>query len=101
MMLGIQDEVLAKLEEAHAKQTRYVMFIHGSSTSYGWKQSTARSMLRAAMRSAEATPYITRRECIQHETVFVAAIRPKPEPARRRDDPTSKPGTPLDKEVSD
>jgi len=25
------------------------------------------------MRSKEATPYICRRECIQHETVFVAA----------------------------
>ena len=27
------------------------------------------------MRSPEATPYIIRRECIQHDSVFVAAIK--------------------------
>jgi hypothetical protein len=28
------------------------------------------------MSSKDATPYVIRRECIQHDNVFVAAIRP-------------------------
>ncbi len=55
---------------------QYVLFTHGSSTSRIGK-ATTRSQVRKLMRSTEATPYIDRRCCIQHYSVFVAAIRKK------------------------
>lgn len=33
---------------------------------------------RSVMRIKEATPYVVRAHCIQHPSVFVAAIRPLP-----------------------
>jgi hypothetical protein len=51
------------------------MFIHGWSTSMGWKTTTARSQVRSFMRSKEATALIDRARCIQHETVFIAKVR--------------------------
>ena len=55
----------------------YVVFIHGRSTSRRGKK-TARSMVRGFMRSKAATPLIERNHCIQHDTVFVAKVRPLP-----------------------
>jgi hypothetical protein len=77
------DEVMAEiitiversLIEAQRDGRCYVMFIHGWSTSRPG-QTTARSQVRGFMRSKQATQLIERRECIQHETVFVAKIRP-------------------------
>lgn len=54
--------------------TDYVLFTHGWSTSRRGK-TTARSQVRGLMRSKEATPYIDRKRCIQHDSVFVAAIK--------------------------
>src|ERR1035437_9916430 len=51
------------------------MFLHGWSTSRPGN-TTSRSQVRKLMQSKESTPYIVRRDCIQHDTVFVAAIRP-------------------------
>src|SRR5262249_34166107 len=62
------------LEQAYHQGVRYVIFTHGSSTSRPGR-TTARSQIRKLMRSPAATPYIRRSECIQHETVFVTAIR--------------------------
>lgn len=64
------------LIQAQQDGNQYVMFRHGASTSRIGK-STARSTVRGLMRGKEATPYILRSQCIQHESVFVAAIRPK------------------------
>ncbi len=77
-MAEVWDTALEALKEAQQKGIRYVLFRHGHSTSRPGK-STARSEVRSLMRSKEATPYIIRRECIQHESVFVAAIRANPE----------------------
>jgi hypothetical protein len=63
------------LNEAQRKRRSYVMFIHGKSTSRRGK-TTARSQVRNFMRSKAATSLIERKDCIQHETVFVAKIRP-------------------------
>src|SRR4051795_4095196 len=63
------------LHEARRKERPYVMFLHGSSTSRRGK-TTARSQVRNFMRSKAATPLIERKDCILHETVFVAKIRP-------------------------
>ena len=63
------------LREACLKGRSYVMFIHGLSTSRPGN-TTARSQVRSFMRSKAATPLIERRRCIQHETVFLAKLRP-------------------------
>ena len=67
---------LNALKRAHEAGLQYVIFTHGWSTSQLGK-TTARSQVRSLMRSKESTPYIIRKQCIQHESVFVAAIRPK------------------------
>lgn len=53
-----------------------IIFEHGSSTS-GPGKTTARSQIRSLMRSKEATPYIDRKRCIQHDSVFVAVFKPR------------------------
>ena len=62
------------LRTAQANGDGYVLFIHGSSTSHRGK-TTTRSVVRGIMRSPDATPYILRSKCIQHYSVFLAAIR--------------------------
>jgi hypothetical protein len=66
---------LDALRAAQLKGTRYVMFTHGWSTSRPGA-TTARSVIRGLMRSPQATPFIIRAECVQHDSVFVAAIKP-------------------------
>jgi len=65
------------LRDSQNRGDKWVMFIHGHSTSQPGA-TTSRSQIRKLMRSPDATPYIIRRECIEHPTVFVAAIRPGP-----------------------
>jgi len=77
LMAGLRDEALNRLKRAQKDRARYVLFCHGWSTSKRWKRRTTRSVVRGLMRSPDATPYIVRKECIQHRTVFVAAVRPK------------------------
>lgn len=74
-MAQVRQEALEALKLAQSQGEKWVIFRHGASTSSGWKDTTARSQVRGLMRSKEATPYIVRKQCIQHETVFVAAIR--------------------------
>ena len=64
------------LKQAQRDGNSYVMFRHGWSTSRPGA-TTYRPQIRKLMRSKEATPYIVRKNCIQHWSVFVAAIRPK------------------------
>jgi hypothetical protein len=90
LMEKVWREALEALKDAHEYGTRYVLFTHGSSTSRPGR-TTARSMVRKLMRSAYATPFILRRECIQHETVFLAAIRPKPKLPQSGENSSSKP----------
>lgn len=65
------------LRQAYSKGYQYVMFTHGYSTSRRGN-TTSRSVIRGLIRSKEATPYILRSKCIQHNSVFVAAIRHNP-----------------------
>lgn len=75
-------EAMAKIDLLVREQVRkaqedgraFIMFIHGWSTSRRGK-TTSRSVVRGFMRSKDATPFIVRAGCIQHETVFVAKIR--------------------------
>jgi hypothetical protein len=73
-MAEVEDLVEQSLKTAQAEGRSYVMFTHGWSTSRPG-QTTARSVVRGFMRSPKATPLIVRKECIQHESVFVAKIR--------------------------
>jgi len=65
------------LQSAYEGGFQWVLFLHGHSTSRPGK-TTARSVVRGIMRSKDATPFIVRRECIQHPSVFLAAIRERP-----------------------
>jgi hypothetical protein len=76
-MGAVWEEALESLKKAQRTGLSYVIFRHGSSTS-GPGITTARSMVRGLMRSKDSTPYILRSKCIQHHSVFVAAIRPDP-----------------------
>lgn len=73
-MAGVLTLVIARLEEAQRNGRSHVMIIHGRSTSRRGK-TTARSQVRNFMRSKDATPLIHRKACIQHDTVFVVALR--------------------------
>ena len=65
------------LEDAfNDPNVEFVLFRHGSSTSFAGR-TTSRSQVRKLMRSPKATPFIVRKHCIQHESVFVAAIKPR------------------------
>ena len=74
-MQAVWDRALSALVEAQRSGKKYVLLTHGSTTSRIGKM-TARSQVRKLLRSKEATPYVIRRESIQHDSVFVAAIRP-------------------------
>jgi len=64
------------LKMAQDNNKQYLLLTHGWSTSRPGN-TTARSQIRTLMRSKEATPFIIRKDCIQHDSVFLAAIRPK------------------------
>jgi hypothetical protein len=74
----VEELVESAVRRAQEEGRQYIMFIHGWSSSQGWKKRTARSVVRGFMRSPRATPLIDRKSCIQHNSVFVAKIRPKP-----------------------
>jgi|GEM_PF-4967374 len=73
-MHAVKTVAMDALIDAKLKGKRYVLFTHGNSTSRPGRAS-ARSQIRNLMRSKEATPYIIRSECLQHETAFLAVIR--------------------------
>ena len=75
-MAEVRYKSLQAIRAAYKREKKYVLFRHGWSTSRRGK-STARPQVRGLMRSVEATPYIVRKRCIQHDSVFVAAIKPK------------------------
>jgi hypothetical protein len=74
VMDEVRSIVEGSLKAAQRKGRPYVMFLHGQSTSRRGKK-TARSQVRGFMRSKEATALIERKNCIQHEAVFVAKVR--------------------------
>jgi hypothetical protein len=65
---------LKALQRAQAEGMQYILLIHGLSTSRIGR-TTSRSQIRKLMHSKEATPYIIRKNCIEHNTIFVAAIK--------------------------
>jgi hypothetical protein len=74
VMADVEQRVRESLRKAQETGRSYVMFIHGWSTSRPG-QTTARSIVRSFIRSKEATPFIVRAECIQHDAVFIAKIK--------------------------
>jgi hypothetical protein len=82
MMGEVYRKALAALEVAYAYGIEHVLYRHGCTNSRMGK-TTARSMVRGLMHSRKATPYIVRSQCVQHESGFLAAIRPNPQPSAR------------------
>ena len=69
--------VLNTLKAAYqGGRVKHLLITHGASTSHPGT-TTSRSQVRKLMRSKDATPYIVRKDCIQHGSVFVAAIKSK------------------------
>ncbi len=77
-MAEVHQRAIEALRTAFTEGYQHVIFLHGSSTS-GPGMTTSRSVVRKLIRDKEATPYILRSRCIQHYSVFVAAIRPNPD----------------------
>ena len=73
-MEQVTERVLHALETAQRNGNPYVIFTHGASTSRRGAK-TSRSQVRRFMRGPAATPFIDRKNCIQHPAVFLAAIR--------------------------
>ena len=75
-MATVYENTLRELKAAYQSDTvEHLIIRHGDSTSRMGK-ITSRSQVRKLVNSPDATPYIIRSKCIQHPTVFVAAIRP-------------------------
>lgn len=72
-------EAKKALIEHQATGVKAVLFVHGHSTSRSGS-TTKRSMIRRLMRSKESTPFIIRKDCVEHETAFLAVLRPLPRP---------------------
>jgi hypothetical protein len=79
-MAQVGEMALDALKKAHEDGIKAVLFRHGWSTSHPG-QTSSRSVIRALMRSPKVTPYVIRAQCIQHDSVFLAAIRPKVGPS--------------------
>jgi len=77
-MSEVESDTLDALKRAFDMGLAHAIFCHGHSTS-SLGRTTARSVIRGLMRGAYATAYIVRRDCIQHDSVFVASIRPNPD----------------------
>ena len=73
-MAIVSEYAALSLRIAQEIGVQWLILRHGSSTSGPFRE-TARSRIRALMRSADATPLIVRKDCIQHHSVFVARIR--------------------------
>ena len=73
-MNKVWNDSLKALKRAQSEGYSYVLFTHGSSTSRAGA-TTSRSQVRKLMRDPVATPYIIRKDCIQHYSVFVTAVR--------------------------
>ena len=73
-MYAVYEGALEALKQAFEAGYESIIFEHGRSTSRNGK-TTARSQIRSLMRSKDATPYIDRKRCIQHDSVFVAVFK--------------------------
>src|SRR5688500_605818 len=74
-MKQVSSAVLDALRSAQHNGRKYVLFTHMISKPGRWK-TTTRSRVRKVMRSRRVTPFIIRKDCIQHDSVFVAAVKP-------------------------
>lgn len=75
-MQDAYDLTLQALKDAVEESQDSLLVVHGKSTS-GIGRRSSRSVVRALMRSKEATPYIVRTKSLEHETAFLACLRPK------------------------
>ena len=55
-MAEVEQRALQAIQDAYEEERSDVLMTHGSSTSVGWRQTTARSVIRGLTRSKVATP---------------------------------------------
>ena len=70
----VWNKALETLKKAQLEGKKHVLFTHGWSNSRRGA-TTSRSQVRKLMRSRVSTPFIIKSRSIQHNSVFVAAIR--------------------------
>ena len=75
-MEEVREVAYNALEQAYNSGDKFVLFTHGWSTSRPGKTS-ARSQVRTLMRSKGSTPFVIKSKSKQHDSVFLAAIRPR------------------------
>ena len=77
----VEQEAMSSLVDAYQQGLPYLLVTHGSSTSRKGK-TTTRSVIRKLFRSPKVTPYVNRRESIQHRSAFLFALKTNPNPAK-------------------
>ena len=70
----VYDDVLDILRQEYENNDDWVLVTHGLSSSR-MGTTSSRSQVRKLAKSRDATPFIIRKECVQHESVFVFAIK--------------------------
>lgn len=74
VMADVETLVREGIEHAYRHKRPYLLITHGWSTSRNGA-TTARSIVRGFINSKEATPFIERAKCIQHNSAFLVKIR--------------------------
>lgn len=75
-MNRLWDTAFQALKDAHEDGLKFLVIKHGKSPNKRGQVSIG-SQVRTLVRSHAAGPYILRSKCIQYESAFVVAIRPK------------------------
>lgn len=67
-------ETLDTIRDAYERGVPYLLIGHGYSTSAPFR-TTACSVVRSVVRSKEVTPFVDRKNCVQHRACFLVALK--------------------------
>jgi hypothetical protein len=70
----VHTETLDAIRDAYERGIPYLLIGHGNSTS-GPFRTTACSVVRSLLRSKEVTPFVDRKNCVQHRSCFLVALK--------------------------
>ena len=76
-MEQVESTAYNAIEKAWQRGLDFVLMTHGSSTSWPGR-TTARSTIRALMRSKRVSPFVVKNRSIQDDSCFVVALKPNP-----------------------
>jgi hypothetical protein len=69
-------ETFDAIKDAYQRGVPYLLIGHGYSTSRPFHTS-ARSVVRSVLRSKKVTPFVDRKNCVQHPACFLVALKPR------------------------